>query len=82
MILDNELGDPIHSPPALQPYEPSSKNEKQKKKRGGKTSIFTGKKSSEKKERDRETRTRRNRVSTGEKKKITSYPGRVGLSPW
>lgn len=44
MILDNELGDPIHSPPALQPYEPSSKNEKQKKKRGGKTSIFTGKK--------------------------------------
>lgn len=82
MILDNELGDPIHSPPALQPYEPSSKNEKQKKKkRGGKTSIFTGKKVLKKK-RETERQERGEIEFQRGKKKITSYPGRVGLSPW
>ena len=54
MILDNELGDPIHSPPALQPYEPSSKNEKQKKKKEGEKPVNLQEKKIQKKKKEGE----------------------------
>lgn len=69
MILDNELGDPIHSPPALQPYEPSSKNEKQKKKKEGEKPVYLQEKKVLKKKRETERQERGEIVSTGEKKK-------------
>lgn len=78
MILDNELGDPIHSPPALQPYEPSSKNEKQKKKEGEKP-VYLQEKKVLKKKRETEKQERGEIEFQRGKKKNNLISGASGV---